>query len=192
MQVRISPPGEGWSRRIDPERDRLASTVLAARLMLLAAEEGQNVALLVRRLGCPSAFVARCARRLLESGVWEAGRTVAAWLEHGPDHPAFWYDVAVAEGAMCRRTLGSAEFEWAAAGAWVRRCEGSGTQESSGWIGHPSRGRDAESMMERLPSGPAARRRPDAPATWLRDMGYARARQPDPIRALFPDAQWLG
>jgi hypothetical protein len=192
MQVRISAREEAWFRRGDPERDRFASTVYAARLLLLAVEEGQNVALLARRLGCPPAFVARCARRLLESGVWKGGRTVAAWLEQGPDHPAFWYDVAVAEGTMCRRLRPSGEFEWAQAGAWLRPYEARGRTEPDGWIGHPGRAPDAGPATERIPTGPPARLQPEAPAEWLRSMGYPRAREPDPIRALFPDAQWLG
>ena len=190
MTSTLSGSGRTWFSREDPDRDRFASTVYAARLLLLAAEEGQNVAMLARRLGCSPGFVARCARRLLENGVWKGGRTVAAWLNRGPDHPAFWYDVAVAEGTMCRRVRPSGEFEWAPAGAWLRAAESVPSADQAGWIGRP--GRETEhGVSERLPKEPLPSR-PEGPAHWLRIMGYPRARDHDPIRALFPNAEWLG
>jgi hypothetical protein len=191
MNSRLPTSSRTWFAPEDPERDRFASTVCAARLLLLAVEEGQNVAMLARRLGCSQTFVARCARRLLENGVWKGGRTVAAWLNRGPDHPAFWYDVAVAEGTMCRRTRPSGEFEWAAAGAWLRASPSHSAPGQTGWVVRPGREPETASAGERLPKV-ALPAKHDGPAHWLRIMGYPRAREHDPIRALFPNAEWLG
>lgn len=132
--------------RRGPAQTRFGSTVDAFNLLLLAAKEGQNLARLARRLGCSPSFVSRCARRLLENGVWQDGRTVAEWLDEGPTHPAFWDDVAVAEGVLCRRTTEAGGFEWAPAGDWIRPYENSDTDSVGGaqWRLRPSSNRNPE------------------------------------------------
>lgn len=191
MRSILSAPDGSWYPGKDPERDRFAATVFAARLLLVAAEDGQNLTMLARRLGCSQSFVARCARRLIENGVWSGGRTVAAWLDHGPGHPAFWYDVAVADGSMCRRTTRSGEFQWAPAGSWIRPYEPA-ESTSGGWRSHPGSGPGSNEAFEVIGSPPPGVGPSRGPAWWLRVMGYPGVRHVDPIRALFPNAEWLG
>jgi len=99
---------------LDPEGETFGSALI----LLAACEYGQNVDVLARRTGLPRAFVARCARRLIDNGVWVGGRTVAEWAPDNPASGSFWNDAAVAEGKMCRRTRSEGSLEWAPAGFW--------------------------------------------------------------------------
>jgi hypothetical protein len=99
---------------LDPDGE----TFGAALILVAGCEYGQNVDLLARRTGLSRAFVARCARRLIDNGVWVGGRTVSDWAPDDPASGTFWSDVAVAEGKMCRRTRPDGSFEWAPAGHW--------------------------------------------------------------------------
>jgi hypothetical protein len=104
-------------RRYNSDIDSRSDTFRAAVLLLAAAEFGQNIDLLSRCTGFDRSFVARCARRLTDNGVWVSGATVADWSSADEASGTFWNDVAVAEGKMCRRTL-AGNVEWAPAGFW--------------------------------------------------------------------------
>jgi hypothetical protein len=95
-----------------------ASACRAAVLLLVAHQVGQSVHRLATLTGEPSEFVARCARRLVDNGVWQEGGTVALWTGVEFDTTSFWADVAVAEGKLCRRIDDSGEFHWAQPGQW--------------------------------------------------------------------------
>ncbi|MGD8276609.1 MAG: hypothetical protein PVH00_01225 [Gemmatimonadota bacterium] len=105
-------------RRYNGGLDPDGETFGAALILVAACEYGQNVDLLARRTGLPRPFVARCARRLIDNGVWVGGRTVAEWAPEDPASGSFWSDAAVAEGKMCRRTRTDGSLEWAPAGFW--------------------------------------------------------------------------
>ncbi|MFL5537968.1 MAG: hypothetical protein ACJ8J0_03205 [Longimicrobiaceae bacterium] len=89
----------------------------AAELLLAAPAAGFNIDLLTRRTGFSGPFVAACARRLYDNGVWRDGR--AHYAAEGPEDARFWDDAAVALGTLCRRS-GPAGHEWAAPGTWSK------------------------------------------------------------------------
>lgn len=132
----------------DPDRSPMALTFRASLLLLAAREVGQNVERLAARTGTSRSFVARCARRLLDHGVWADGETVCEWGDEGPAHPSFWNDVAVAEGKMARRTDESGAFEWIPVGDWIKFYEYRDRSEPTGvhYVPHP----------RTLPQAPAA------------------------------------
>ena len=105
-------------RRYNSDIDGKSDTFRAAVLLLVAVEYGQNVELLTRRTGIDRPFVSKCARRLIDNGVWSGGQTVADWTAGDEASGSFWNDVAVAEGKLCRRTLEDGTIEWAPAGYW--------------------------------------------------------------------------
>lgn len=104
----------GLAARLDPE----SPTFRTATLLLTACEVGQSVHKLSLVTGFPVEFVARCARRLVDNGVWQDGTTVSPWVEDDDQEPAFWADVSVAEGRLYRRVNAAGDFEWAAPGEW--------------------------------------------------------------------------
>jgi hypothetical protein len=103
-----------YNSDIDPKSDTYRSAVL----LLAGLEFGHNIDVLARRAGIDRSFVAKAARRLIDNGVWVAGRTVAEWTALDEASGAFWNDVAVGEGKLCRRTLPDGAIEWAPAGFW--------------------------------------------------------------------------
>jgi len=105
-------------RRYNCELDPAGPTFGAALVLMAGTACGQNVDLIARKTGLDRALVARCARRLIDNGIWEAGRTLAEWTPEDPASGSFWNDVAVAEGKMCRRTRADGSLEWAPAGFW--------------------------------------------------------------------------
>lgn len=105
-------------RRYNSDLDPASPAFGAALVLIAGAEYGHNVDVLAKRTGLSRSFVARCARRLIDNGVWEAGRTVAEWEPGDPASGTFWNDVAVAEGKMCRREAPDGALEWAPAGFW--------------------------------------------------------------------------
>ncbi len=123
----------------DPDRSPMALTFRASLLLLAAREIGQNVERLAARTGTSRSFVARCARRLLDHGVWVNGETVCEWGDEGPAHPSFWNDVAVAEGKMARRIDESGAFEWIPVGDWIKFYEYRDRSEPVGvhYVPHP-------------------------------------------------------
>jgi hypothetical protein len=104
-------------KRYNSDIDPSGETFRAAVLLLTASEFGQNIDLLARCTGFDRNFVARCARRLIDNGVWVGGATVADWSSADEASGTFWNDVAVAEGKMCRRLI-DGSVEWAPAGFW--------------------------------------------------------------------------
>jgi hypothetical protein len=105
-------------RRYNSDIDIGSETFRAAVLLLLASESGQNIDMLARRTGFDRPFVARCARRLIDNGVWQGGLTVAEWTAGDEASGSFWNDVAVAMGKLCRRIGADGLTEWAPAGFW--------------------------------------------------------------------------
>jgi hypothetical protein len=204
----------------DPDRSPMALTFRAALLLLAAREIGQNVDRLASRTGTTRSFVARCARRLLDHGVWADGQTVCEWGDEGPAHPSFWNDVAVAEGKMCRRVDEHGAFEWAPVGDWIKFYEYRDPSQPSGahYVPHP-RGvpaapvewaavedDDEDAAPTTAPKAipvvairPAAALPPVLPAA-LPQAAESPAHVPerprtladDPVGRLFPDAQWMG
>lgn len=114
---------EARIRRYNSDIDPSSTTFHTAVLLLAATEYGQNIDILSRRTGYDRSFVARCARRLIDNGVWDAGRTVGDWSPEDEASGAFWNDVAVGEGKLCRRLNADGQIEWAPAGYWKKSYE---------------------------------------------------------------------
>jgi hypothetical protein len=204
----------------DPDRSPMALTFRASLLLLAAREVGQNVERLAARTGTSRSFVARCARRLLDHGVWVNGETVCEWGDEGPAHPSFWNDVAVAEGKMARRTDESGAFEWVPVGDWIKfyeyrdRSEPTGVhyvphprtlpQAPAAWIPAEDAGAELEGEREVLPVAsvreaavrplviPVADAGGEAYSRPATDRSNMRPMVEDPVGKLFPDAQWMG
>jgi hypothetical protein len=102
-------------RRARPALGEGSPTFMSAMLLLLGREIGPNIDRLSRLTGYPRDFVAKCARRLYDNGVWEDGRTVCEWSTQ--DDPSFWADVEVAEGKLYRQSSETG-CEWAPIGQW--------------------------------------------------------------------------
>jgi hypothetical protein len=98
----------------------------AAIMLIAAAELGQNLERLARRTGVPRPFASKCARRLIDNGVWSAGQTISPWVSDPGARDAFARDVAVAEGKLLRRVGPGGHLEWAPAGSWNKSFERSG------------------------------------------------------------------
>lgn len=105
-------------RRLSPSLDPETVTFRAAVLLLTAVVVGQNVDKLARLTGYTRELVARCARRLVDNGVWKNGNTVRTWDDPETGPLAFWGDVGVAEGKLCRRMDETGALRWAPAGEW--------------------------------------------------------------------------
>jgi hypothetical protein len=105
-------------RRWNPDLPVDTDTYRAAVLLLAGLEYGQNLDLLARRTSLARAFVAKAARRLIDNGVWQGGKTVVDWDLGEQASPSFWNDVAVAEGRLCRRIAEDGTIEWAPPGFW--------------------------------------------------------------------------
>jgi len=105
-------------RRYNADVDPSGSAFKAGVLLLAGLEYGHNIDMLARRTGYERCFVARCARRLIDNGVWKQGQTIVDWSQADEASGTFWNDVAVAEGRMCRRLGEYGRFEWAPAGYW--------------------------------------------------------------------------
>ncbi|MCI0433164.1 MAG: hypothetical protein L0271_05865 [Gemmatimonadetes bacterium] len=105
-------------RRYNADLPPSSPTFEAAVILLAGLEFGHNIDMLARRTGYDRGFVARCARRLTDNGVWKQDRTNAEWSQADEASGTFWNDVAVAEGHMCRRVHPDGHFEWAPAGYW--------------------------------------------------------------------------
>ncbi len=117
---------EDWAARVrgfGVEAPKGSDTWNAAMLLVAAAEIGQNVDRLARRLAAARPFVSKCARRLVDNGVWSNGETIATWLVDAAAGDAFVRDIGVAEGKLLRRMDESGLLEWAAAGRWNKSFE---------------------------------------------------------------------
>jgi hypothetical protein len=102
----------------------------AALILLASVHVGQNVDRLARFTGLRRDVVARCARRLVDNGVWQDGNIVCRWLDTPEDTDSFWADAAVAEGRLCRRMGDDREMEWAPQGYWRKHYEYVGPREA--------------------------------------------------------------
>src|SRR5688500_9714399 len=87
--------------QVRPELSPDTVTFRAAVLLLVGPAVGFNIDRLTVRTQAPRALVAACTRRLFDNGVWQPDGSVYTWTT--PDDKAFWSDVAVAEGLLCRR-----------------------------------------------------------------------------------------
>lgn len=198
---------EARVRRYNSDIRTDSPTFRAAVLLLAAVEFGQNIDLLARRTGYDRAFVAKCARRLIDNGVWVGGGTASEWSPEDEASGAFWNDVAVAEGKLCRRVGAEGKIEWAPAGYWNKSYDfvaASRENELSTVYRDPAVEPSAEDEGQPSPSvdpetGPAgasetetpeaaSERPPEAPAA--EDPGKQKP-VPSPTE-LFPDAVWLG
>ena len=135
---------------------------------------GDSLLTVLRRLGCSPEIVARCARRLVDSGVWKNGRTVAAWIGEGIDHPTFWNDVAVAQGLLRRHIGEDGMLHWTPVGRWTPPQD----REPGSPGGEPVGAGLRHGGWERPEFDPRVSAPPEQ-------------RRGDPIRRLFPDAQWM-
>jgi hypothetical protein len=107
-------------QELRPTLPQSAPAFKAAVLLLAAQQIGQNIDRLARFTGYPREFIARCARRLCDNGVWQDSRTVTTWSVDNLEENAFWADAGVAEGSMCRRVDRNGSIEWARAGVWIK------------------------------------------------------------------------
>lgn len=114
---------EARVRRYNSDIDAGSARFRAAVLLLAAAEFGRNIDALSRRTGYPRGFVAQCARRWIDNGVWTPQGLVTEWSPADEASGAFWNDVAVAEGKLCRRVNADGEIEWAPPGFWNKSYE---------------------------------------------------------------------
>ena len=184
---------EARVRRYNSDIDPASDTFRAAVLLLASLEFGQNVEGLARRTGFPRSFVAKCARRLIDNGVWVGGETAAEWSADDEASGAFWNDVAVAEGKLCRRVGAAGEIEWAPAGYWKKNYEFIETAEQplSAVYRDPV-------PPEAEPAAPAADVANDEPSTPAAAIPAADepASAPEgatpPDDDLFPGTVWLG
>lgn len=162
---------------LDPHLDPESSTAKAATLLIAGLQMEHNVVKLAHVTGIQVEFVARCARRLVDNGVWREGETLCAWSAGEHAQPAFWSDVAVAEGKLCRRSDEEGRLEWAPQGHWWKSFD------------HVTRAPEEGGTRYHTPS---AEPEPDPAAP-----DDAVARHPHPGGAgsetsdLFPDAVWL-
>jgi len=111
------------ARRFGIDANVGSDTYHAAILLVAAAEVGQNLERLSRRTGVPRPLASKCARRLIDSGVWSNAQTVSPWVSDPGARDAFAKDVAVAEGKLLRRTGPGGRLEWAPAGSWNKGYE---------------------------------------------------------------------
>lgn len=202
---------------LDPDLHTDSPTFSAAVLLLAAAEIGQNVDRLARYTGLRRDFVARCARRLCDNGVWRNGNIIHAWTGGGDDATAFWKDVQVAEGKLCRRRDDQGQIEWAPAGYWtksydyiVRQSESEGclylspvieASYADAPVSLPSAFDEHRpgKQKRRLSDPTGSSRRPSPEHAVHRATGLAAESVPNrpqhqalpPGTELFPDAVWL-
>jgi hypothetical protein len=105
-------------RELDPDLDVGSVSFRIAVLLLAAPWLDYNIDRLARFAGCSRELVARCARRLYDNGVWGCEGTDALWSDLEDGRAAFWSDVAVAEGLLCRREDAQGRPQWAPIGYW--------------------------------------------------------------------------
>lgn len=114
---------------MNPDLERESATCNAAVILLAGVQLSHNVDRLARFSGLPRDEVARCARRLVDNGVWRDGNTIGRWVDDAADVESFWADVAVAEGLLCRRIGEDGQLEWAPQGYWRKHFDYVGPRE---------------------------------------------------------------
>jgi hypothetical protein len=136
----VQPPTrECWVERIrafgvdaSPESE----TFRAALLLVAGLDVGPNPERISRRTGVPRPFASKCARRLIDNGVWSNGQTVGDWVASPENVDAFARDVAVAEGRLLRRIDPAGRLEWAPPGQWTKSFDGTASADAlrATWI----------------------------------------------------------
>lgn len=136
----VQPPTrEYWVGRIralgidaPPESE----TFRAALMLVAGLDVGPNPERISRRTGVPRPFASKCARRLIDNGVWSNGQTMGDWVASPEAVDAFARDVAVAEGRLLRRTDPAGRLEWAPPGRWTKSFDGTASADAlrSTWI----------------------------------------------------------
>lgn len=147
----------------------------AAVLLLAGPSVNFNVDRLARRTQFPRPTVAACARRLFDNGAWQPDGPVYAW--RSPDDEAFWNDVAVAEGKLCRRTDHFGRIEWAVPGAWRKAYDFVATESSTLTVSYFAAGEPTRPLKAQ----PAVPAQMPSPREWAR-----------PASELSLNAEWLG
>ncbi len=194
-------------RARDPERCAISSTYWAVTLLLTSLEVGQNIDRLARYTGCKRSFVARCARRLVDNGVWQGGETICEWAVEREAHPSFWKDVAVAEGKLFRQLGEHGHFEWVPAGTWVKPVGETAPQEDlpqavryvppRALLRAPERSSVSASetknrkQARETTTGDVPEVAAPAPAPAFLQVPQRATAPGDRTRELFPDAVWL-
>lgn len=185
-----------YNSDIDPDSPRFRAAVL----LLAGSVWGHNVDRLARRTGYDRAFVARCARRLIDNGVWQNGRTIGDWSLSDEASGSFWNDVGVAEGVLCRRVGADGLIEWAPPGYWNKHYEfvDSGEQGLSvhyrDALPTPSQEAAARPAAEVEPVPPASQEpepivaSDDAAAS---ESGREETSSPPTLEEVFTGAVWL-
>lgn len=91
----------------------------AAVLLLAGPLLGFNIDRLTKRTRYTRQFVAMCARRLFDNGVWRHDGAMYCWED--PRDPNFWRDVEVAVGRSYRRSLPQGGVEWGDTSSWRKK-----------------------------------------------------------------------
>lgn len=162
---------------LDPQLDLESATGGAAILLIAGLQMEHNIVKLARFAGVESEFVARCARRLTDNGVWRGNETWCAWSAGEKRQTAFWWDVAVAEGKLCRRTCEDGRVEWAPPGQWWKSFD------------HAAKPSPEGGTLYHSPELPPEAAPPPPPESVAR---HEHKPAPAPDRSeLFPGAVWL-
>ena len=189
----------------------------AALILLAASWIGQNVDRLARFTGVRRDVVARCARRLVDNGVWQEGSTVSLWVDNPADAESFRADAAVAAGRLCRRIGENGEMEWAPQGYWRKQydyvgprggeqpqtiCYQPHVELGSQDLPYEEEAEEEEEPVEMTSAPrPVPRMVPDVAAeapVWLGgessvpSLGSPWRNDQEPAADLFPGAVWLG
>lgn len=192
----------------------------AAMVLLASVYVGHNVDRIARFTGVRRDMVARCARRLVDNGVWRDGDIVCRWLDTKTDTDSFWADVAVAEGKWCRRIGEDGQMEWAPQGYWRKHYDYAGPREAeqpqivcyhphiepgSQDLPRPVEQDDEEELAVPVgstwtsptPTAGRSEQTPAPPPLWMGTEevsvpSHAWSPELDSTEELFPDAVWLG
>jgi hypothetical protein len=188
----VRPSFDTWQSRvrrynsdIDPDSERFRAAVL----LLAAFDVGQNIDTLSRKTGFNRAFVSKVARRLIDNGVWSGGRTVSDWSATDEASGfAFWNDVGVAEGRLCRRRNESGAIEWAPAGYWNKSYDFTGNGDGLSARYHDPSRPVVEPVMT---SEPEARPAPSPSTPEQPRTTPPPGKQPTTLEEIFADVVWI-
>ena len=160
-------------RSLDPALAPESPAGVGALVLLAGLQMEHNVVKIAHFLGCEPSLVSRCARRLIDNGVWSGGETICAWSAEGGNLRFLWMDVDVGAGKLCRRSDPEGRLQWAPQGQWWKSFE------------HVRSGEPEFETLYHVPELPD----PAPPVV------VARGEQPGGVAAtradLFPGAAWL-
>lgn len=123
----------------------------AAVLLLAGPLLGFNIDRLTKRTRYARQFVAMCARRLFDNGVWRHEGPMYCWED--PRDPNFWRDVEVAVGRSYRRSLPEGGVEWGDTSSWRKKYDFG--QDPNAGVGVVYLTGNGESPNDAEPSAPA-------------------------------------